>query len=200
MNQKQHRRSIRIKGYNYASSGAYFITICTNKHEQLFGEIVNGKMELNECGKIVQSEWIKTGILRSNIEIDAFIIMPNHIHGIIFIHDDSGVMHHGHGHRDPTYRAQTEQFGKPTSNTIPTIIRGYKSAVTSRINKINNTPRVKVWQRNYWEHIIRNDQSMNHLQEYIQNNPIKWHTDCFYKKNQPPSLREPYPVYGITSY
>ncbi len=170
---KPNRKSIRLKGYDYSSPGAYFITICTDNHKYLFGDIVDGEMNLNKTGQIVHSEWFKTETIRLNISLDAFVIMPNHVHGIIIIKNDMSVLHpdtmnQGTMHCAP---ATIEKFGKPTSNTIPTIIRGFKSAVTNRLNRKNNTPGLKLWQRNYWEHIIRNDKSMNKLRDYIATNP-----------------------------
>lgn len=140
------RRSIRLKGYDYSQAGLYFITICTQNQLCLFGEIAdNGRgtmiCALNEYGRIAEKEWIKTSKMRKNIQLDGFVIMPNHIHGIIEIIDYRGTMH-----RAPT----VEQFGKPTSNTIPTIIRGYKSAVTKQINILRKQHGVPVWQRNYY--------------------------------------------------
>jgi REP element-mobilizing transposase RayT len=167
-----HRRSIRLKEYDYSQAGAYFITICSCNREHMFGEIVDSTMVLNEYGKIVNTEWLKTPEMRPNIELDEFIIMPNHFHGIIIIND----VRRGTMHRAPTI----EQFGKPTSNTIPTIIRGFKSIVTKQINIMRNTPGFPVWQRNYYEHIIRDDESYIRISEYIKNNPIHWDKDDYY--------------------
>ena len=171
-----NRRSIRLKGYDYSQAGLYFITICTQNRLCLFGEIVDDGMGtticvLNEYGGIAQKEWIQTSKMRPNIRLDVFVIMPNHMHGIIEIADGRGTMH-----RAPT----VEQFGKPTSNTIPTIIRGYKSSVTKQINILRNQHSVPVWQRNYYEHIIRNEKSYDQISEYIQTNPLKWQDDKYY--------------------
>jgi REP element-mobilizing transposase RayT len=171
-----HRRSIRVKGYDYSQAGLYFITICTQNRLCLFGEIVDDDRgtticALNEYGRIAEKEWIKTSKMRPNIRLDVFVIMPNHMHGIIEIADGRGTMH-----RAPT----VEQFGKPTSNTIPTIIRGYKSSVTKQINILRNQPGVPVWQRNYYEHIIRDEKSYYQISEYIQTNPLKWQDDKYY--------------------
>jgi REP element-mobilizing transposase RayT len=148
----------------------------------LFGEVTNGKMRLNRLGEIVHEEWFKTADMRANVELDAFVIMPNHIHGIIEIHADD---RRGTLQRAPTkQRVPTKQhphtierFGKPTSNSIPTILRLFKSAVTKRINKMRGTPGLPVWQRNYYEHIIRNDDELARIREYIVDNPLKWELD-----------------------
>lgn len=174
----RHRRSIRLKGYDYSQTGVYFVTICAYKRECLFGEINNSVMSLNKFGQIVRDEWIKTKIIRSKIKLDEFMIMPNHFHGIIIIFDNDrrGTGQNncrGTGHRAPT----VEQFGKPTHNSIPTIIRSFKSVVTKRINQLRKIPDASVWQRNYYEHVIRHDDEFNRIREYIINNPLNWRDD-----------------------
>lgn len=172
----RHRRSIRLKGYDYSQAGLYFITICTYEKTCLFGNIQKEEIVLNKFGIIARDEWRRTQQIRSNIELGEFIIMPNHIHGIIQINDRRGTMH-----RAPTM----ERFGKPTSNTIPTIIRGYKSTVTKQINQLRRKGTMHrattVWQRNYYEHIIRNEQSYWKITEYITNNPLNWNQDRYYE-------------------
>jgi len=175
---QHNRRSIRLKGYDYSQPGAYFVTICTHNRACLFGDIINGQMILNNYGEIVDNEWIKTAEIRKNIILDEFIVMPNHVHGIIIIDNDAYcrvTVHH-----DPTINrapTQYECFGKPTSNTIPTIIRSLKSTITKQINIIRNTPNVPVWQRNYYEHVIRNENELNRIRQYIIDNPVKWEND-----------------------
>lgn len=120
---RHHRRSIRLKGYDYSRAGAYFITICTYNKECILGNVINSEMQPNEYGMIIENEWVKTAEIRSNIIIDKYMAMPNHVHGIIIILDDG----RDTGHRVPT----CEQFGRPTSNSIPTIIRSFK-AVTKK--------------------------------------------------------------------
>jgi len=168
-----HRQSIRLKNYNYSQNGHYFITICTYNRENLFGEITDGKMILNGYGKIAEDELYNTEKMRKDVKIDTYVVMPNHIHVIIEINNRGGYCR-GTMHRAPT---MIEQFGKPTSNTIPTIIRGFKSAVTQQIKIKNNDYSMIVWQRNYYEHIIRNEDELDRIREYIKNNPANWHTD-----------------------
>lgn len=172
--EKHHRRSIRLKGYDYSKAGWYFVTICTHNREPLLGNVVDGDMVLNELGKIVTSEWLITGKIRTNIDLDKFVVMPNHIHGIIVIVNDE--LRRGTKHRAPTM----ERFGKPTSNTIPTVIRGFKSAVTKKINIIRQSSGTPVWQHNYYEHIIRNEPELNRIRQYIMENPLKWQGDKYY--------------------
>ncbi len=179
------RRSIRLQGYNYTQPGYYFVTICAHDRECIFGKIVDGQMILNEYGKIVETEWMRTAQMRANVNLDEHVIMPNHLHGIIVI-TDAG---RGALQRAPTNRYQdsrrgtlqraprVEQFGKPVSNSIPTIVRLFKSTVTKQINELRKTPLAPVWQRNYYEHIIRNEDSLNRIREYIIHNPLRWMYD-----------------------
>jgi len=182
--QKHHRRSIRLKNYDYASPGAYFVTIVTHRRQCLFGNVMDGQMRLNEFGEIVRDEWLKTETIRPRVQLDEYVIMPNHVHGIIIINDDNrrGTLQRAPTimQRAPTIMQRTptiEQFGKPTSDSIPTIIRLLKSATTKRINEYRNTPAVPVWQRNYYEHIIRNETELQQIRQYIANNPINWEND-----------------------
>ncbi|MBN1619666.1 transposase [candidate division WOR-3 bacterium] len=161
-----HRRSIRLKGYDYSQNGAYFMTVCTHNRECLFGDIVDGGMVFNEYGQIVQDEWIKSPGIRREIELDEFIIMPNHLHGIIFIENPVGA-----NGRSPLHRTNMG------SKTLSSFMAGFKSTVTKQINQIRNMPGTSVWQRNYWEHIIRDEQSLNNIKNYIINNPANWVKD-----------------------
>ncbi len=181
-NPNYHRHSIRLPGYDYSQPGAYFITICTHNRQCLFGEIVDGEIMMNEFGELVKTEWQKTGIIRPNIVIDAFVIMPNHLHGILIINDDFCYC------RDTLQRVSTigrkinennqiEQFGKPTKNSIPTIVRLFKSTTTKQINQIRQTPGIPVWQRNYYEHIIRDTDDLSRIRHYIADNPKNWNND-----------------------
>jgi REP element-mobilizing transposase RayT len=184
---KPNRRSIRLPAYNYSQPGAYFLTICSYNRLFLFGDIQDGKMILNGNGLIVHEEWQKTTEMRLNVVLDTFVIMPNHIHGIPGIKDD---INHGKAkcrgtmHRAPT--PMIERFGKPVSNSIPTIIRGFKSAVTHRINEIRQTPGAPIWQRKYYEHVIRNEDDLNEIRQYIENNSAKWLED----ENHPENIRK----------
>jgi len=162
------RRSVRLKQYNYSTPGYYYVTICTHNNKHIFGKIKNDEMVLNKFGEIVQNEWTKTKQLRDNVDLDQFAIMPNHIHGII-------ILCRGTARRAPTF----EQFGKPTHNSLPTIIRGFKSGATKHINIFRNTPGKHVWQHNYYERIIRSDNELHKIREYINNNPINWALDKY---------------------
>lgn len=165
----RHRHSIRLQGYDYSQAGAYYITIVTWQRERLFGEVVDGGIQLNPLGEIVRREWFKTAELRQNVELfeDEFVVMPNHVHGIIVITDT------GRGDR---LVAPTPQPG-PAPRSIGAMIAGFKSAVTKRINERRNSPGVPVWQRNYYEHIIRTEQEHQRIYAYILANPLNWEND-----------------------
>jgi putative transposase len=168
--QKHHRRSIRLKGYDYTQAGAYFVTICAYQRLHVFGEVINGEMVLNETGKIARDEWFKTAELRPYVELfeDEFVVMPNHGHGIIWIVG-------ARRRRTPT--DVVEKFGKPVKGSIPTIVRAYKSAVMYAVNGAQNMRGAVLWQHNYYEHIIRNDRELNNIRWYIVNNPLNWQLD-----------------------
>ncbi len=184
--QKHHRRSIRLKGYDYTQAGAYFITMCAHQRIHMFGEVVNGEMILNDTGKIARDEWFKTAAIRPYVKLheDEFVIMPNHAHGIIWIADEVGTRRRrvldGEEQRArerhaPTER--TEKFGKPVKGSVPTILRAYKSAVTYGIHSAQNMRGAILWQSNYYEHIVRNDRELNNIRWYIVNNPLNWQLD-----------------------
>ena len=180
---KHHRRSIRLKGFDYTQRGAYYITIFTHQRERLFGEVVNGEMILNKFGLVAKEQWEKLARRFKHVELVVFVIMPNHMHGIIFIVDErTGTAEGVHNatplliRRAPTdYRV--EKFGKPVKGSIPTIIRSYKSAVALRINLMRGTKGLPVWQSNYYEHVIRDEKDLQVKRDYILSNPLNWEDD-----------------------
>jgi len=170
----RNRRTMRLAGYDYSQAGAYFVTICAYNRECLFGEIKDGILILNKYGEIVKDEWERTGRIRPNIIIDDFVIMPNHLHGIIVI---NVVGAHCNVPLRINKMEHTEKFGCSTKNSIPTIVKLFKSTTTKQINKLRNIPGTDVWQRNYYEHVIRDDAELNRIRQYIMENPLKWDTD-----------------------
>jgi putative transposase len=244
---RHHRRSIRLKGYDYSQAGAYFITICCHDRICRFGEIVGAglapdhlppvqnddmiigwpqgpapTMHLNEYGQIAYDEWIKLPERFPHFELDVFQIMPNHMHGIIVLNDvgvglapallrpaqiDDMIKGRPQGHAPtPTAHIDDMQKGRPqgpaptpTANiddmqkgrpqgpapTVGDIVGAYKSLVATgclTIFKKNNEKMGKLWQRDYYEHIIRDDHSYHTISNYIINNPAKWRGDKFYKQ------------------
>ena len=150
-----HRRSIRLVGYDYARSGAYFITICTHNRQCIFGDIVEEVMNLNELGNIVRAHWQDLEKHHPNVEIDESIVMPNHLHGIISLD----------GRSDDRLKSISE------------IIRGFKTFSARRINKILDRKGTPIWQRNYYERIVRTEDELENVRHYIINNPMNWDTD-----------------------
>ncbi|MBZ0304818.1 MAG: transposase [Anaerolineae bacterium] len=156
---KHHRRSIRLQGYDYQKAGAYFVTICLHhggiEYPFLFGTITNGQVELNEYGLEVQKNWLFLPTYYQELELDEYIIMPNHFHGILVLGDKS-----------------------PAG--LSKIIQGFKTFSAKRINQIRKLRGIPVWQRNFYEHVIRNEQDLSRIREYIINNPAKWTEDEYH--------------------
>jgi len=170
----QGRRSIRLKGYDYSRAGAYFVTICTHQRQCLFGDIVDGDMRLNALGEIARQCWLAIPDHFPHARLDEFVIMPNHVHGIIWIVDDvradaANVV----GAKN--FSPLQNQYPHGTSKTIGSIVRGFKIGVTKWARQHANVH--TVWQRNYYEHIIRDEKSLNRIRQYIMSNPMRWHLD-----------------------
>ena len=181
---KYRIQSNRLKGYDYSSEGAYFITICAKDRECLFGEIINEKIVLNDLGKIAFDEWQKTEKIRQNILIDEFVIMPNHLHGILIVNKKIlpskkciSVNTNCTVETNCNLSLQSQQPQKQhgTSQTIGSIVRGVKIGITKYARK--NTNIHIVWQPNYYDRIIRNEDELNRIREYILQNPAKWKND-----------------------
>jgi REP element-mobilizing transposase RayT len=166
-----HRRSIRLKGYDYTQSGAYFVTIVAYQRECLFGEIVNGEMQLNEFGKIVQRAWFDLPKHYPHIELGTFCIMPNHIHAVIIIVGVGDV--------------RVGLKSAPTRHPLSEIVRALKSFSARRVNELRRTKGIPVWQRNYYEHVIRSEEDHNRIHLYIESNPANWMED-----NENPEMKK----------
>jgi len=229
---KYRIESARLKGRDYSQPGQYFVTICTQSHENYFGRLQNEKIELNDIGKIVKEEWIKTGKIRKNIIIDEFVIMPNHIHGIIIItenkqnaksnkqtiqkiqnklydnyknlNNDETNLHNVETTRRVVSTNIIEQAidtenksvndinqcfenkkrifkpNGPKSGSIGAIIGQFKSIVSKRSKQFIKENDKTIWQRNYYEHIIRDDTELNKIRLYIKNNPGNWLNDKYH--------------------
>jgi len=177
---KYRIETTRLKGWDYGKNGYYFVTICTKDRIPYFGNVINGKVELSEIGKIAFDELQKTPEIRKdmNVTLVEFVIMPNHIHCIIIIGENE--YNTNRYRRDAMHGVSTNNTNKfgPQSKNLPSIIRGFKSAVTKRAKIIN--PDFS-WQRNYYEHIIRDEKSFKTISKYIINNPLKWKEDKYYE-------------------
>ena len=157
------RQSIRLKGFDYSEPGSYFVTVCVKDRECLLGDVVNGKIELNDVGRIVSSVWHDLAKRFKNIELDGFVIMPNHVHGIVVI---VGA---------PLAGARDLRAGTRPAPTLGDIIGAFKS-VTARQYYLDSKGE-KLWQRNYYERVIRNEKELFEIRRYIQENPSKWELD-----------------------
>jgi len=232
---KHRRRAMRLAEYDYRRAGAYFLTICAHDRQCMFGHITGGVMQLNPFGAVVREVWNELTRHYAYIELDAFVVMPNHVHGIIIFvddvddvgaglkpaHDRAGlrpaptglapVVCRGVGaglkparnragmkpahDRAGLRPAHTERTLNPTKpgrikrHGLPEIVRAFKSFSARRINEIRLSPAVPVWQRNYYEHVIRDVDSLNRIREYIVNNPARWADD---KENPDGARQEQY--------
>ena len=163
------RKSVRLKGFDYSTPGAYYITLCVYNKEPHFGKIEEGEVILNKVGEMVRGEWIKSERIRKEIKIDSFVIMPNHMHAIVWIVNNRC---NRANHRSPLHKRRVHMF----PNSISSLIAGFKSVTTKTFRKMQNC-HFGLWQRNYYEHIIRNDIDLMRIRKYIQDNPTKWEMD-----------------------
>lgn len=183
-----HRRLLRLKDYDYSQAGAYYVTVVTQARVCLFGGIINGEMQLNEAGLLVQRAWNDLPNHYANASLGAFVIMPNHVHGVIILSDVEGrVALAGraglrpahtpasiHASASITVRAEARSS---KIHALPEIIRAFKSFSARRINENHNNIGRSIWQRNYYEHVIRNEDELNGICEYIAANPQNWEGD-----------------------
>jgi REP element-mobilizing transposase RayT len=167
---KHHRRSIRLSGYDYSQKGIYFVTVCTQNREHLFGRIENGEMQMNDAGRMVEFTWFDLPNHNPHIVLDEFVVMPDHVHGVILITDGNADVDVGAG-SEP---APTEPTPTTERHPLSEIVRQFKTFSAKRVNQIRGITGIPVWQRDYYEHIIRNDAELDHVRQYIANNPAKW--------------------------
>ena len=163
---KPSRRSIRLKEFDYSQTGSYFVTIVTHQRRCLFGEVVDGKVQLNSVGTIVSEIWSDLPNRFPNVSVDMFVVMPNHIHVILNVEAQFIAP------SDPPHRREGVMNRAPT---LGQITRSFKAASTRRIRQTSDIE--VVWQRNYYEHVIRNEESLNRIRQYILDNPLKWELD-----------------------
>jgi REP element-mobilizing transposase RayT len=169
--QKHHRRSIRLPEYDYSRPGAYFVTMVTYRRECLFGGIRNGKMYLNEAGQIVLDMWNFLPARYPTVTLGTAVVMPNHFHGIVVINEPPVGVIHELPLRETQSRAQRRRM------TLPLVAGYFKMNSAKQINKLLNSSGIPIWQRNYYEHIIRNDDEHNRIHLYIESNIDKWEDD-----------------------
>jgi len=171
---RHHRRSVRLKEYDYSQPGTYFVTICTHERACSLGEVCDGTMHLSRYGESVDTCWREIPLHFPTVMLDVYVVMPNHIHGILMI--NVAPM------QDMACHVPTA-FGAPQRGSLGTIVAAFKSAATKQINLVRNTPGAPLWQTNYYEHIIRTahpaaaERELRAIRDYILNNPIQWQVD-----------------------
>jgi putative transposase len=169
MRREPGRPDIRLANYDYSSAGGYYITLCAENRTNQFGEIIDGEMILNPEGDIVFEEWERSTELRPHMIFDEFVIMPNHMHAVVWILDkDTSCAAHSSVHLQRTPRV---------ARSLGSFVAGFKATTTRRIKTIQSTPRVKIWQANFYEHIIRNEPELQRIRDYIIGNPAQWAAD-----------------------
>jgi REP-associated tyrosine transposase len=171
--QKHKRSSIRIKGYDYSQRGVYFVTLCVKKKAHLLGCVEDGALILSEIGKIVEKYWLEIPEHFPGVRLDEYVIMPNHVHGLIEIITDVGADSLvGAENLQPLRNVNRYQQAIPRS--LSSIIRGFKIGVTKWCHYHDYN---FVWQRNYYDHIVRNEAELNRIRDYILHNPLQWQFD-----------------------
>ncbi len=191
---KHDRQSIRHPTWDYRQPAAYFITTCTHERRHLFGTVAAKRMHVNAYGRIVSDEWHRTERVRDAVTLDAFVVMPNHVHGIIWIHPDSASPRRDSSPMNPYGETfphpgnmpmsdHNRAYGRAIAGSVSTIMRQFKSIATKRINRHRDTPGAPVWQRNFYDHIIRNRRALRQIRRYIRENPVRWTDDRFYSRD-----------------
>ncbi len=170
----RRRRSIRLPHHDYASAAAYFVTICTYDRIELFGEIRDAEMHLGALGRLVADEWQRTAAVRPAVTVDAFVVMPNHLHGVLVLADFADAVDPVGASRRLAHAGQPSR-AKP--GTLGAIIGQFKSRVTKQARGFGWEDGRPIWQRNYYEHVIRDDPELDRIRAYIVGNPSRWHDD-----------------------
>jgi len=178
--EKHHRRSIRLKGYDYRQVGAYFVTICTQNRACLFGGVADGEMQLNDAGRMIEQWWFELNRKFTTVETDEFVVMPNHFHGIVAITDVTvgADLCVGPAQKGADVGDQGAHIGAP----LPTVIQWFKTMTANEYMRGVKTQdwapfHGKLWQRNYYEHVIRDEETLNRIRQYILDNPARWKYD-----------------------
>jgi len=181
-------KSIRLPHYDYATSGAYFLTLCAHNKECFFGAVADGIMRLNECGQIVEREWQRSAQIRKELEIGDFALMPNHLHWIVLINENDRARCDIAQEEAHCRAALPEVYHRGSrdreAHSISSFVAGFKSYTTKLVNELRKTPGARLWQPNYFEHIIRNQRQCDTACEYIQTNPLRWELDKYHPNHR----------------
>ena len=174
---KHHRRSIRLKDYDYSQAGAYFVTVCTHSRQCLFGDVADGQMVLSEAGRLVQQTWQHLPTRFPSVALDTSVVMPNHIHGVITIV--------GAGLALPWVgQGAAGQGAASSAPTLGDVMRAFKSISAVQVNRLLSRSGQPLWQRNYYERIIRDEDELGSIRQYILDNPAKWPEDTEHPQHQ----------------
>jgi len=179
-----NRRTIRLPYYDYTDAGAYFVTVCVTQHRCILGEIRDTDVALSRMGQIALAIWEELPAHFSEVHLDQFVVMPNHIHGILFIKNESQNNEQSASVRTQhaaSLRRPVRTFGPLQAGELGTIVRSYKSAVTRQVNLLRQTPGHTFWQKKYYEHVIRDESDLDRIREYIVTNPSRWAEDKYYQ-------------------
>ncbi len=170
---RNRRRSIRLSEFDYARYGPFFVTLCAEDRKCIFGTVADGRMKLNRYGQIIEDEWMRTAEIRRETSFDAYVVMPNHFHSIVSV-----------------LNAETEQLGqmgahsraplRRQSRSLGALIAQFKATTTRLINSLHGTPGATIWQRNYYEHVIRDERDLERIRDYIAANPARWEEDGYH--------------------
>jgi len=186
--ERHHRRSMRWTGYDYAAAGMYFVTICTDQRLPLFGDDTDDGIALTEFGLLVHREWARSALVRPEIALDVFVVMPNHLHGLVIIAPPDSVGAHGRApvpqdaaaNPGPAVGATRAHGRAPLQRpprSLGSFIAGFKATTTVQINELRGVPRTPVWQRGNHDRVVRNDEELVRIQDYIATNPLRWPAD-----------------------
>jgi len=176
---RPQRRSIRLVGFDYCEPAVYFVPLCTYQRICLFGQIAEGEIHLNDAGRIVQQEWLRSAELRKEVVLDRFVTLPNHVHGLIILTHAALLGANELGTPASNMPVGTS-VGRPLTRSpksLGSFVAGFKSAATRRVNDAIGQAGTPIWQRNYWEHIVRDDEALARIRTYIDTNPMRWHLD-----------------------
>jgi putative transposase len=170
---RRRRRSIRLKDFDYTAGALYFVTICADRTRCIFGRVVDGETRLNLLGRIVEDEWTKSLELRRHIDLDAYVIMPNHFHAIVALFDQ--------GARSAPLRGKRLQDGMQ-EKSLASLIAGFKASATRRAAAALPRLRTPIWQRNFYEHVVRDDRDLERIRGYVEANPARWEEDSYHPR------------------
>ena len=188
------RRRMRLEGYDYSTPGAYFVTACTQDRRPLFGRVIDGRMAANPLGTVVEDCWDELPDHYDSLALDAFILMPNHVHGVILLQDEPNNASVGAGLQPAIPRpAASRRHG------LPEIVRAFKTFSARKINRMRASTGASVWQRGFYDHVIRDEDELDRVRTYILDNPRKWSEDPDNPENWPSRRRvrnPPLPLIG----